>query len=254
MNDSIRTVSSSATAHRREVTYTHASRLIKIAGVWPEGQALDVFDGGCGDARLSVELVRQGHRVVGLDVNEQGVAAAAKAGVEAKLGDLERPWPVKEASFDVVMLVDVLEHTVDQAFVLSEARRVLKPGGCLILTYLNHFDLKNRWLIFRGKKSAVHWDHFRYGAKPWSYTHYRYLTWDEFHQLLEANGFGISVEQVNFMGGSIVPRRGTPKFARRFLVNRWPGLFSGKFIVRATTEPATGPARRVVLPATPPGL
>lgn len=250
------THSPSAAAHREEITYTHASGMVKIAAVFPAGTGLKIFDGGCGDARLSSELARHGHHVRGLDANESGVREAKKKGVDAVVGDLETRWPVEKEGQDVVLLLDVLEHTVNPSFVLHEARRALKKDGYLIATYLNHFDLRSRLMMLIGRKGIVHWDHFQYGSRAWSYTHYRYLTRREFTELLTESGFGIEVEQFNFMGGGLVPRRFTPAFLRKWLVGTWPALFSGKFIVRA--RPSSGNTtqrpRQVLLPATPEGL
>lgn len=230
--------------------------MVKIAGVLPSGDNLRIFDGGCGDARLSAELVERGHQVSGLDANETGVREAKARGVKAVLGDLESAWPVQSKSQDLVLLLDVLEHTVRQTDVLKEARRVLDSDGSLIVTYLNHFDVRSRLMMLFGRKGIVHWDHFQYGSKAWSYTHYRYLTYREFNELLKEVGFEVEVKQLNFMGGGVVPRRLTPAFLRKWLAGTWPGLFSGKFIVRArAAEVHSGKTPdRVVLAETPEGL
>lgn len=247
------TVSSSAARHRHEKTYEHASTLAKIERLWPPGEKLRVFDVGCGDARLSRELLADGHVVSGIDANAAAVKEAKKAGIKASLGDAESRWPVRANSQDVVLLVDILEHTVDQEKVLGEARRVLKPGGSLIVTYLNHFHLRNRLEILFGKSGIVHWDHRQYDARAWSYTHYRYLTAHEFRSLLREQGFTPDIEQFNFMGAGVIPGNLLPASARRWLTGRYPALISGKFIVRARPE-YPGRPRRVVLDHTPRGL
>jgi SAM-dependent methyltransferase len=45
-----------------------------------------------------------------------------------------RPWPVEDGEFDVVLCTQVLEHVVDLELTLREITRTLKPGGHLIVT------------------------------------------------------------------------------------------------------------------------
>lgn len=242
----------SAARHRTEQTYQHRSTLAKIEHVFPAGAKLRIYDVGCGDGRLSRLLLDRGHVVAGLDANSEAVREAKRAGLAAEVGDAEGKWPVRTSSQDVVMLLDILEHTVEPADVLQEAKRVLKPDGSLVLTYLNHFDLRNRLAMLLGR-GIVHWDHARYDLKPWSYTHYRYLKYYELRELLASVGFRVEVEQFNFMGGGIIPQQITPAGLRRALVNRWPELLSGKFIVRARLG-TSGKLQRVALDHTPPGM
>jgi SAM-dependent methyltransferase len=48
--------------------------------------------------------------------------------------DADRRWPLDDASFDAVLCTQVLEHVVDIDHTLSEIRRVLRPGGRVIIT------------------------------------------------------------------------------------------------------------------------
>ena len=47
--------------------------------------------------------------------------------------DLEQPFPVPDASYDGLLCLNVLEHIFNYGNVLAESRRVLKPGGTIIL-------------------------------------------------------------------------------------------------------------------------
>ncbi len=98
-----------------------------------------VLDLGCGDGRLTLELARFAGSVVGIDRREavlrQARTALERAGVEhvelhrADLHDL----PLADATFDLAVLSQSLHHAGDPRTVLSEAARVLAPGGRVLV-------------------------------------------------------------------------------------------------------------------------
>lgn len=103
---------------------------------WPErgGACLEI---GCGAGRMTRALVRDFDRVVGLDVSEEMIERAGRAAPEA---DLHRvagtEVPLADGSVDAVFSVHVLQHLdtlEDVGSYLREARRVLRPGGSLMV-------------------------------------------------------------------------------------------------------------------------
>jgi SAM-dependent methyltransferase/UDP-N-acetylglucosamine transferase subunit ALG13 len=99
----------------------------------PAGPHLDV---GCNTGDFAAELARAGRAVRGADVHAGYVATATTRypEVEFALLDTAHVLPYDDASFATVSLLDVLEHCADEAALLSEIRRVLIPGGLLVLT------------------------------------------------------------------------------------------------------------------------
>jgi 2-polyprenyl-6-hydroxyphenyl methylase/3-demethylubiquinone-9 3-methyltransferase len=104
--------------------------------------ALDIADIGCGAGTQSLLWAELGHRVHGLDVNEPLLELARKRAAEAghsidvQVGSaVKLPWA--DASMDVCLLIELLEHVADWEPCLSECQRVLKPGGILFLTTSN---------------------------------------------------------------------------------------------------------------------
>lgn len=97
----------------------------------PRGSRL--LDAGCGAGGMLDTLSSFGD-VSGLDVNSEWAALARQRGYEdIREGVVERlPWD--EEMFDLVTLLDVLEHTADDRVTLSELRRVVRPGGYLLVT------------------------------------------------------------------------------------------------------------------------
>jgi SAM-dependent methyltransferase len=98
----------------------------------PSAQVLDV---GCGTGANLRLLADYGFLdVTGLDRSEDAIRWCAEKGLpEVTSGDLcDLPFP--DAHFDLVLATDVLEHIDDEAAALSELRRVLRPGGTLMVT------------------------------------------------------------------------------------------------------------------------
>ncbi len=104
--------------------------------------SLSVADIGCGagtQARLWAEL---GHRVSALDINEPLIQLARRRAAEAHLdirfdvgSATSLPW--RNATMDVCLLPELLEHVADWHSCLNEAVRILKPGGLLYLSTTN---------------------------------------------------------------------------------------------------------------------
>ncbi len=94
----------------------------------------DVLDIGCGTGHMSQWLATRGHRVVSLDMRPEGLLALRAARPDACPVQAEAPHlPFAADSFDVVALLDVLEHVDDRAL-LRRAAGLLRPAGWLILT------------------------------------------------------------------------------------------------------------------------
>lgn len=92
-----------------------------------------ILDIGCGTGTMLGELRRFGD-VYGVDTEAAAVEFCHDQGesqVELAAGDTV---PHPDASFDLVSLLDVIEHVEDDQTLLGEARRVLRPGGHLLVT------------------------------------------------------------------------------------------------------------------------
>jgi ubiquinone/menaquinone biosynthesis C-methylase UbiE len=99
-----------------------------------------VLDAGCGSGPLSEALRAQGADVVGFDVSAAMVDLARKRlgeDADLRVADLAAPLPFADAEFDDVVASLVLHYLEDWSGPLAELRRVLKPGGRLIVT-VNH--------------------------------------------------------------------------------------------------------------------
>jgi SAM-dependent methyltransferase len=92
-----------------------------------------VLDLGCGTGRTLQTLRSCGYRVVGLDLQGEGLRAARRScgGCALVQADATR-IPFASSSFDAVLLLDIAEHVDDRAL-LTEVSRVLRPRGVAIV-------------------------------------------------------------------------------------------------------------------------
>lgn len=111
-----------------------AAMLLADAALPASGDVLDVGCGSGGTMTWFLSLY-QGWRAFGIDVAPDGVRAARDAGRSACLGSA-LSLPFASASMDAVVTFDVLQHLPldgGAAQALAEMRRVLRPGGVLLL-------------------------------------------------------------------------------------------------------------------------
>lgn len=122
---------------------------------------LEVADLGCGEGYLTIEAARWAKRVVAVDrsadVLARGKALAKRRGVKNitwKRGELQKV-PIGDKSVDLVLLSQALHHADEPRAALTEAHRILRPGGrVLLLDLRQHTEawvtstLGDRWLGF----------------------------------------------------------------------------------------------------------
>ena len=109
-----------------------------------------VLDIGCGDAGVLIAIAEAGAETAGIELDEKSLQRAALRAeehgvrVELRSGVAEAlPWG--EASFDLVILDNVLEHVKDRERTLQEIHRVLRPGGFLYMVTPKPFSLYSLW-------------------------------------------------------------------------------------------------------------
>jgi trans-aconitate methyltransferase len=95
-----------------------------------------ILDLGCGDGVLTEELKRRGVDVLGVDVSESMLAAAAARGVETQRMDGQKL--TFEAAFDAVFSNAVLHWMSDAGAVIDGVFRALRPGGRFVAEFGGH--------------------------------------------------------------------------------------------------------------------
>lgn len=139
-------------ARRRERLW--ARRLAAVEALGPaRGLLLDV---GCGDGAFLRLARARGWEVAGTELSPYAVGAAKADGLAVREGEV---WEAgfAAAAFDVVTCWHVLEHTSDPRRVVEEIRRVLRPGGRLMLATPNIQDhiFRAAYVLARGRRPRL---------------------------------------------------------------------------------------------------
>ncbi len=127
-----------------------------------------VADLGAGEGTLAQLLAQRAEKVIAVDLSpkmvEFGQALATQNGLgnlEYRIGDIEEP-PIEDQSLDLAILSQALHHAEHPQRALDAARRILKPGGRLIVLDLvqHHFEqarelYADRWLGFSESELAA---------------------------------------------------------------------------------------------------
>lgn len=104
--------------------------LDKYAGEGKNGRR--VLDVGAGAGNMMHHLAHYGD-VVGLEYNPKPIPVAHERGFDVRQGSAT-DMPFEDESFDLVALLDTVEHIADEKAVFDETYRVARPGGHIIVT------------------------------------------------------------------------------------------------------------------------
>jgi ubiquinone/menaquinone biosynthesis C-methylase UbiE len=111
--------------------------MIDLAG---DVEGRRMLDAGCGSGPLFEDLRSRGAHVSGFDASPAMLELARQrlgADADLRVADLSQPLPYADATFDDVVCSLVLHYLREWTAPLAELRRVLKPGGRLLLS-VNH--------------------------------------------------------------------------------------------------------------------
>jgi len=110
-----------------------------------------VLDAGCGDGELG-KMLKDFKKVdvYGVDISRKGVEIAKKKGLRGKVADISKKIPYADNSFDLVFASEAIEHVMNPDVFLKEIRRVVKPGGHILITTPNLSSWLNRILFIIG--------------------------------------------------------------------------------------------------------
>ncbi|MBI3864314.1 MAG: class I SAM-dependent methyltransferase [Planctomycetia bacterium] len=120
----------------------------------PPGRALDI---GCSTGLLVRMLRDRGFDAEGLEMNSSSAAwGAEQYGVKVKNATL-RDGLFEESSFQLVVMADVLEHTVTPLMYLGMVRRILRPGGYMFVSFPDVASLESRYWLCLSRMTGKAW-------------------------------------------------------------------------------------------------
>lgn len=135
--------------------YSGIHKRLDLARRFTSWRSKRVLDLGCGNGAYTVEIAREGAYTCGIDIElvrlttfARRVAGVSNLDIGCAAGE---HLPLRDASFDVVFCIETLEHVADERQTLRELRRVLRPGGVLVLT------IPNKWYLFETHGLRPHW-------------------------------------------------------------------------------------------------
>ena len=183
------------------------------------GENIRVLDVGCGSGDNASILHQKGYKVDGITISKMELEAATPFLESGYLYNLELGLPaeLKEGVYDYVICSHVLEHICYPEKLITDIRRVLKPGGSLIVALPNIMHYKSRLQLFKGN--------FNYkDSGLWDYTHFRWYTYKTGKQLLEQYGFQVVLATVT---GDIPAKSVLGKILPEALMKKIYGVLAG---------------------------
>lgn len=183
----------------------HVARYQKILKSLSGKGPLTILDIGVGYGFLAAAMKKAGHRVIALDFfyGEVAEEVCCQFAIPLFMLNVEvHELPFQDASLDVVVLGEVIEHfTSDPVGSLEKARRVLKEDGMLIVTTPNFLSSVNRVKRFLGQGDRLTYHSpVMVRGNSYLYGHHRLFCMDELQELLEKAGYQVCDRQIIFPG------------------------------------------------------
>jgi SAM-dependent methyltransferase len=114
------------------------------------GDGLRALDVGCGTGHHMLALAARGFDVAGVDGSREMLDAARLASPKAELHQADlAAVPFADASFDLILCIEVLRYLADPQPCVGEMARVLRPGGVCLVTAAPLFSLNGYALVNR---------------------------------------------------------------------------------------------------------
>ena len=144
-----------------------------------------ILDVGCGGGLLCEPLSRLGAQVIGIDESESALVCAnnhkGPLDITYECGDV-MAWEPKTAFFDVICMMEVLEHVDHPFLAIKRAYSWLSKGGMLLGSTLNRTFLSYVFAI-KGAENILHW--IPKGTHQWE----KFLTPHEIQVMMQTAGF-----------------------------------------------------------------
>jgi SAM-dependent methyltransferase len=143
------------------------------------------LDLGCGEGRLTRDLAKRGHRVVGFDTSAPAIAAARASSPELEFVEADAAnLPLDDEAADLAIAFMSLQDIDDMAGAVREAGRVLEPGGSFVIAVVHPLNSAHRLDREHPERPLELVD---------SYFDQRHYSWS-----LERDGLAITLESIHW--------------------------------------------------------
>ena len=161
-------------------------RVEYFCGVLGDLAGQQLLEIGCGGGLMAEEYARRGASVTAVDRSAASIAVAAQHARSSGLKIAYTPsvgerLPFSDGSFDAVLSADTLEHVDDVNLVVSEAARVLRPGGRFVYDTVNR-TWKSRLLLVWLPQNVFHI------APPDTHDYARFIKPEELRSIMARHG------------------------------------------------------------------
>jgi SAM-dependent methyltransferase len=169
-------------------------RVVALLEHLPRGRLLDV---PAGEGALGARLAAVGFEVRCCDLYAEIFRAP---GIEIRRGDLSGTLPYEDGAFEYITCLEGLEHIENPHQAVREFRRLLKPGGHLVISVPNILNIEERvkWLLFgyTSHFKPISSEHLRMrhaerGAMEEIVLHINPISYAELRYILEKYGFAV---------------------------------------------------------------
>jgi len=196
---------------KQNKTFRHVMAL----GMIDKGKVLDL---GCGDGLFLNTLKKKGFKAMGLDISEEAIRKCRKKGLSAEVFDFgKQKLNFKDNEFDYVVMLDILEHLYNPAFLLKEAKRVSKKY--LLVSIPNFNSLPARIQVLCGRVPE--------NNKP-NKGHIYWFNYNTLLDLIKKENLKIKEEKFN----TFWENKPILGLINKFLAKKFPQVFSLSFVLK----------------------
>ena len=212
----------------------------KIESFLPELKGNEnIVDIGCGHCGVCHELIKQGFDVSGIEINQDAIKSLKEKGFKILQTNITQPFDIVDR-FNIVCILDVLEHLFDPYLLLKEAKKITKKNGYIIVMIPLYFDIVDRFkILFTG--SVISMDNLCYGKdhyskfRSYNYDHIRFFRPRDIFEMGESLDLKVDKVEYNvtgYGGNNFIFKVLTKLIANKYTVNLNPNLFAHRMKIR----------------------
>jgi methionine biosynthesis protein MetW len=190
----------------------------------------NVLDIGCYDGSFLSLLKNGNNNFFGVEASNWGFEKSREKNIDVQqyFFDDKSPLPYENNFFDIVIAGEIIEHIYDTDFFLDEIRRILKPGGKLLISTPNIASLARRLLLAAGKSPLIENSPNQLDSSG----HIRYFTFAALQNLLRKHKLKIISRQsdcINFSKNGLL--------RSVFLAKLFPKLGASIIVLASKQQP-----------------